>query len=58
MAIYNSPVFLVYTSYKREGQHGFTHPKGCHEGAARGTSRGVSKPILFIVIGILLFFHV
>ena len=25
---------MVYTSHKREGQHGFTHPEGCHEGAA------------------------
>ena len=37
---------MVYTSYEREGKHGFTHPEGCHEGAARGTSRGVSKLML------------
>ena len=49
---------LVYTSHKREGQHGFTHPEGCHEGAARGTSRGVSKPMLSrpLVGGISFFF--
>ena len=42
-------------------------PEGCPEGRcgskrsgvehARGTSRGVSKPILFIVIGTVIFFH-
>ena len=29
---------LVYTSHKREGQYGFTHPEGCPEGRC-GTER-------------------
>ena len=59
---------MVYTSHEREGQYGFTHPEGCPEGRcgtersgveqARGTSRGVSKPILSrpLVGGISFFF--
>ena len=50
--------FRIYFSKAIFGQHVFTHPKGCHEGAARGTSQGVSKPMLSrpLVGGISFFF--
>ena len=55
---------MVYTSHEREGQYGFTQPKGCPEGRC-GTersgveqARGLSKPILSrpLVGGISFFF--